>query len=395
MTHTTTARVEQPSSWMKVLATSILASIIVSLVILAFTWPTKTMEYKNLPISITGPELTVSQFEQGLKDKGIETFDLKQANSREEAERHIKERETYGAIVFTEEGTSEVLTAPSASAAATQMLNNVAQQMNAQVQQRAATAKTEALQKAAQEGGQQGAVATKQLEQLAAENQKLQEAQVKTTAIVPLGEGDPNGMGLAVSAFPLVMGGMLGAVLSCSLVNGTLRRFTAAGLYGIFGGLLMTGILSGWFGFIPGDFTALWAAFGVTVFATTAFIIGLCSLIGFGPAMGIGALITMFLGNPLSGASAPWQFTPEPWGFIGQLMVPGASNTLLRNIAYFPEASNGMEWAVLFTWAGVGLVLGAIGWEFKERRVLATYNTTDTPEEKEPAQKAATTQAAA
>ena len=72
------------SSWIKVIGTSLLASLIVSLVILAFTWPVKTMEAKNLPVSITGPEVTVSQFEQSLKDRGIETFELKQATSREE-----------------------------------------------------------------------------------------------------------------------------------------------------------------------------------------------------------------------------------------------------------------------------------------------------------------------
>lgn len=78
------------SSWIKVISTSLLASLIVALVILAFTWPTKTMEAKNLPVSITGPEATVSQFEQSLKDRGIETFELKQASSREEAEQQIR-----------------------------------------------------------------------------------------------------------------------------------------------------------------------------------------------------------------------------------------------------------------------------------------------------------------
>ena len=202
-----------PSSWRKVIAIATLASVIVSIVILAFTWPTKAME-TNLPVSIAGPEAAVSQFEQGLKDRGIETFEFKQASSREDAERQIKERETYGAIVFTEGAAPEVMTAPAANASANQMLTGVAQQMNAQVQQQATAAKTQALQQAAQAGGQQGAIATQQLEQLKTEQEKLQQAQVKTTAVVPLGDGDPNGMGLAVAAFPLVMGGIIGGVLS-------------------------------------------------------------------------------------------------------------------------------------------------------------------------------------
>ena len=328
-----------PSSWRKVIAIATLASVIVSIVILAFTWPTKAME-TNLPVSIAGPEAAVSQFEQGLKDRGIETFEFKQASSREDAERQIKERETYGAIVFTEGAAPEVMTAPAANASANQMLTGVAQQMNAQVQQKATAAKTQA----------------------------LQQAQVKTTAVVPLGEGDPNGMGLAVAAFPLVMGGMLGGVLSISLIKGTLRRFVTAGLYGVIGGLFMTLILGTWFGFVPGDFGALWATFGVTVFATASFMIGISALFVDAAGIGLGAVLSMFVGNPLSGASMPWQFIPEPWGVIGQLMVPGASNTLLRNIAYFPDASNSLQWAVLLGWAGFGLLAGAIGWAWKERR---------------------------
>lgn len=107
-----------PSSWRKVIAIATLTSVIVSIVILAFTWPTKAMEAKNLPVSIAGPEAAVSQFEQGLKDRGVETFEFKQASSREDAERQIKERETYGAIVFTEGAAPEVMTAPAANASA-------------------------------------------------------------------------------------------------------------------------------------------------------------------------------------------------------------------------------------------------------------------------------------
>ena len=190
------------SSWIKVISTSLLASLIVAVVILAFTWPTKTMEAKNLPVSIAGPEVTVSQFEQSLKDKGIETFELKQASSREEAEQQIRQRETYGAIIFTEGAAPEVLTAPAANAAATQMLNGVAAQLNAQIQQKALTAKTEALTQAVQAGGEQGAQAAAQLEQMKAQAEQASAMAVKTTAVVPLSESDSSGTGLAIAAFP-------------------------------------------------------------------------------------------------------------------------------------------------------------------------------------------------
>lgn len=369
-TETTKTPAETPerSSWIKVISTSLLASLIVSLVILAFTWPTKTMEAKNLPVSIAGPEVTVSQFEQSLKDQGIETFELKQATSREDAENQIKQRETYGAIIFTEGTAPEVLTAPAANAAATQMLNGVATQLNAQIQQQALAAKTEALTQAVQAGGEQGAQAAAQLEQMKVQAEQASAMTVKTTAVVPLSESDSSGSGIAIAAFPLVIGGILGGSFSALRVNGTWRRFATATLYAVIGGALTALILNVWFGMIPGDFATLWAAFGATYLATASFIVGVSALASPMVGLGVGAVITMFIGNPISGASMPSVFLPGAWGAIGQMMVPGASSTLLRSIAYFPEAATSGQWLVLGSWIACGLLAGVIGWALKERR---------------------------
>ena len=363
-----TAAAPERSSWLKVISTSVLASLVVALVVLAFTWPTKTMEAKNLPVSIAGPEVTVSQFEQSLKDQGIETFDLKQASSREEAEQQIKQRETYGAIIFTEGADPEVLTAPAANAAATQMLNGVATQMNAQIQQKALAAKTEALTQSVQAGGEQGAQAAAQLEQMKVQAEQASAMAVKTTAVVPLSESDSSGTGLAIAAFPLVIGGILGGSFSALRVNGTWRRFTTATLYAVIGGALTALILNVWFGFIPGDFATLWAAFGATYLATAFFIVGVGALSSPLIGLAVGAVITMFIGNPISGASMPSVFLPGAWGQIGQMLVPGASSTLLRSIAYFPEVVTSDQWLVLGSWIAFGLLAGVIGWALKERR---------------------------
>ena len=369
-TETTKTLAETPerSSWIKVISTSLLASLIVSLVILAFTWPTKTMETKNLPVSIAGPEVTVSQFEQSLKDQGIETFELKQATSREDAENQIKQRETYGAIIFTEGAAPEVLTAPAANAAATQMLNGVATQLNAQIQQQALAAKTEALTQAVQAGGEQGAQAAAQLEQMKVQAEQASAMTVKTTAVVPLSESDSSGSGIAIAAFPLVIGGILGGSFSALRVNGTWRRFATATLYAVIGGALTALILNVWFGMIPGDFATLWAAFGATYLATAFFIVGVGALSSPLIGLAVGAVITMFIGNPISGASMPSVFLPGVWGQIGQMLVPGASSTLLRSIAYFPEVATSDQWLVLGSWIAFGLLTGVIGWALKERR---------------------------
>lgn len=363
-----TAPAPERSSWLKVLLTSLQASLIVAVVILAFTWPTKTMEAKNLPVSIAGPEVTVSQFEQSLKDQGIETFELKQATSREDAEQQIKQRETYGAIIFTEGAAPEVLTAPAANTAATQMLNGVATQLNAQIQQKALAAKTEALTQAVQAGGEQSAQAAAQLEQMKMQAEQASAMTVKTTAVVPLSESDSSGSGIAIAAFPLVIGGILGGSFSALRVNGTWRRFATATLYAVIGGGLTALILNVWFGMVPGDFATLWAAFGATYLATASFIVGVSALASPMAGLGVGAVITMFIGNPISGATMPSVFLPGAWGQIGQMLVPGASSTLLRSIAYFPEVATSGQWLVLGSWIAFGLLAGVIGWALKERR---------------------------
>ena len=64
----------------------------------------------------------------------------------------------------------------------------------------------------------------------------------------------------------------------------------------------------------------------------------------------------------------PSVFLPGAWGQIGQMMVPGASSTLLRSIAYFPEAATSGQWLVLGSWIAFGLLTGVIGWAVKECR---------------------------
>ncbi len=68
--------------------------------------------------------------------------------------------------------------------------------------------------------------------------------------------------------------------------------------------------------------------------------------------------------------ATPWQFLPEPWGAIGQLFVPGASNWLLRSVNYFPDASDAQQWLVLLGWIVLGLALAAIA-AARTRKALA------------------------
>ena len=159
----------------------------------------------------------------------------------------------------------------------------------------------------------------------------------KVIDVVPLSEDDPHGAGLAGAALPLTMGGILGGMLLSNMVRGTGRRLLGVVVYAVVGGLVMVLVLDTWFGFAPAPTFELWGAITLSLAATVALIVGLHGALG-GPGLGIGALITMFIGNPIAAVQSPREFLPGPFGEIGQLFVPGATGTLVRDLSYFPDA---------------------------------------------------------
>lgn len=237
-----------------------------------------------------------------------------------------------------------MLTAPAGSAQATAILNGVATQLQAQVTQQVTAA-----------GGDASAVT------------------VTITPVVPLSEEEPTGSGLAAASFPLTMGGMVGGILTSLLVVGAGRRLAALAGFGVAVGLVLALVLQTWFGFLQGGFWPNAVAIGLSILATSAFIVGCNSLIGT-RGIAVGALITMFIGNPLSSAAAPWQFLPEPWGIIGQYLAPGASNWLLRSVSYFPDANLNQQWWTLIAWTTAGIALIVIA-HFRSRASVGAAST--------------------
>lgn len=359
----------------KVLGVSLIAAIVVSIFVLAFSWPTKTSEAHHLPVSVAGPQQAVDQFESKIKEKSGDTFDFVKADSRDQAVDQIKHRETYGAIILAEQPQMpEVLTAPAANATATQMLKGMGEQLSTQMR---AQISGQVQQMQAKSGGN---LSPEQAKQALAMEQKAATAQVPVTEVVPLSDEDPNGAGLTAAAFPLVLGGMIGGVLITFLVKGVWRRLIASVAYGALAGLSLTLILHTWFGFVEGNFGLLWLAFGLSAMATATFILGCTAILG-APGIGIGALVTLLIGNPLSGATAPWQFTVEPWGRIGQFLVPGASNTLLRSVSYFPDAPTAQQWWTLIAWIALGVVLTSVG-HFRHNAINDEEPTSEATESK-------------
>ena len=327
------------TAWGRAAAYGIAGSLVVGLVVLAFLWPSKATSPHNLPVSIVGPEAAVTAVKGALETASPDAFDFVDAADREEAETQIKQRDTYGAIVLaTPPQTPEVLTAPAGSAVATQMLTGLAAQLEGQAKSATAAQVTT-------QGGDEAAAAA---------------VTVTVTAVVPLVDSDPTGSGLAAASFPLMMGGMIGGIIVSLLVTGAARRVAALAGFGVAAGLVLSFIMHTWFEYLPGSFGQLWLVMGASVVATSAFIAGCATFFG-KAGIGIGAITTMLIANPIAAAATPWQFLPSPWGAIGQWFVPGAANSLMRGTAYFPDASMSHEWLVLGGWIALGLVLIALG----------------------------------
>lgn len=74
------------------------------------------------------------------------------------------------------------------------------------------------------------------------------------------------------------------------------------------------------------------------------------------PGIGIGAVLTIFVGNPLSGlATGPW-LLPHAAALIGQWMPIGATGFLVRSLAFFDGGAGG-AWRVLAIWIAAGFVM--------------------------------------
>jgi hypothetical protein len=364
---------------------------VITVVLLAFLWPTYESKAKGITVDVVASQSDYEDFTQAVSDAAEKNgqdlpFEFSRVDERSDAVSNIKEREAYGAFVLpaSKDDKLEVLTASAANTSVSTMLGQTGRSIvAAQTQGGLAQAQKKMSDSASQQSGDQQS-GDQQSDQQAGDQQAqqadpsaMQEQMQKQvgsiieaaqaglqgptiTDIVPLSDDDPQGAGLAVASLPLTIGGIIGGSLMSFGLKGSWRRLLGVVVYAVVGGLAMVLILDAWFGFAPAPAFELWAAVTLSLAGTVGLIVGLNSLIG-GAGIGVGAMITMLVGNPISGAQSPKEFLPGPFGEIGQLFVPGATGTLVRDLSYFPDASLVQPWLVLGGWVVVGLLLIILG----------------------------------
>jgi len=325
-----------PTPWARSALLGVALAAVVGIIVIAFSWPSVTANPRDLPIAITGPQTLVDPVASAITEQADGAIALTVVDDRDAAVAAIERREVYGAIVLAAPPTSpEVLSSSAASPVTHQLMT----QLRAQLQELAQAS-------AAQQAAAMGITAPT--------------ITVELTDVVPLLASDPRGSGMVAAAFPLVLGGMIGGIALTLAIGGAWRRIVALLVYSVVGGLVIPAIMQGWFGVLAGDYAMNAIAFCLALLAIGAPIVGFASLVG-RAGVAIGPILFLLIANPISGAAAPKEFLPAPWGDVGQWFPPGASATLIRDLSYFPDAAIAFPWLVLGTWALGGLVLAALG----------------------------------
>jgi hypothetical protein len=182
---------------------------------------------------------------------------------------------------------------------------------------------------------------------------------LRTEDLAPPTADDPRGAGLAASALPITLAGLLPAVaLVLFLKREVWTRFIAAVVFAAGAGITIAALLRYVFGSIDQSIWGVAAGLTLGLLAAGLSMLGLGSLFG-RAGLAVGALLALLLGNPLSGLNSAPEMLPTGWGTLGQWLPQGATATLLRSTAFFDGAGATTAIAVLTCWAvaGVGLIV--------------------------------------
>jgi hypothetical protein len=298
-------------------ATGIIVVLTVALAILAiaFALPAVRSKPHDIPIGAAGPMAASGQVADVLEQHAPGAFAITYYPGEAALRDAIRNRDVYGGISFGPDGRS-LLVATGGSPMVAQMLtqigNGVAQQSR---------------------------------------------VPLETEDLAPPTADDPRGAGLAASALPITLAGLLPAVALVLLLKREVwTRFTAAVVFAAVAGTTIAALLRYVFGSIDHNVWGVAAGLTLGLLAAGLSMLGLGSLFG-RAGLAIGALLALLLGNPLSGLNSAPEMLPSGWGTLGQWLPQGANATLLRSTAFFDGAGATSAIVVLTCWALAGATL--------------------------------------
>jgi len=298
-------------------ATGIVAilTVALALVAIAFALPAARTAPHGVPIGAAGPQSASGQVAETLEKHAPGAFAITYYPGEAALRDAIRNREVYGGISFGPEG-RRLLIATGASPIVAQMLTQMGN------------------------GIAQGAGVPLATEDLA-----------------PPTANDPRGAGLAASALPITLAGLLPAIaLVFALKREIWTRFAAVVVFSGVAGVSIAALLRFVLGSIDANFWGVAGGLTLGVLAAGLAVLGLGSLFG-RVGLALGALAALLLGNPLSGLNSAPEMLPGGWGQLGQWLPQGANATLLRSTAFVDGAGAAMPIVVLTCWSLLGLAL--------------------------------------
>lgn len=264
------------------------------------------------PLAVAGPEAAVGKVTAALDEKQPGAFDITTYGSPEDARDAVHGRDAIGGLAVGPDGVT-VYTAAGAGSTYKTLLTTIG-------------------------GGLED-----------------QDTRVTYDEVAPTTDDDPNASGLSVLALPLAFGGMISAgLLSFTMKKRYGMRVIGSLTFSVIAGLLVGAILQFGFGTFDANYWATSLILALGIAGTSMFVLGLESLIGYA-GLGIGAVLRLFVSNPLSGIATGWQWLPSPWGMIGQYLPIGAAGNAARSVGFFDGAGATHSVVTLVVWVLIGL----------------------------------------
>ncbi|MDX3434211.1 hypothetical protein PV664_35725 [Streptomyces sp. ME01-18a] len=304
-----------------------------TLMLSAFVLPSVNSGPHEIPVGISGPTEVARPLQQNL-DGDEWNFSL--YGSRDSLTSAIRERRVMGGLMITADSV-EIYTASA--------------------------------------GGTMAAGAVTALGNTVAASQHKQAA---AHDLVAYPKDDPRGAGLSAATLPMVLGGIVPAVLLCRIFPGyrSLRvRLAGVLLISLVAGAAITAVLQFGTGSLAGSYGLSTLGLTLGMAASSFTLIGLEGILGF-VGLGLGGALMMLLGNPLTGLASGPHWLPEGWASLGQMLPPGATGSVLRATAFFDGTGASTPALVLAAWAVFGLLLAFI----TDRRGRSAGGTTTSAE---------------
>lgn len=320
------ARTQESPPALKAAAIVVGLTVVLAVILIAFGLPASRSAPRDVPIGVAGPTAATQGVARALEQNAPGAFTVTPYVNDEALRAAILNREAYGGIAFASPGAGSaadgggpvLLTASGGSPMIAQLLAGVGAGI------------------AQQSGGP-----------------------LRTQDLAPLPAGDPRGVGLAASAFPLTLAGLLPAYAFVLVFRREvwLRLVGTVAFAGI-AAVTVAVLLHYLFGSFDRNFWGVTAGLMLGALGMGLPVLGLGSVFG-AAGLGVGAVVTLLLGNPLSGLTSAPELLPSGWGAFGQLLPQGANATLLRSTAYFDGAGATTAIVVLACWAAAGAALTA------------------------------------